>query len=57
MLYIKPTFKKGLEQLSGYLESKGHATGYLVAFNFNKNKEFSSKWNEVNGKKIFEVLV
>ncbi|HRG48845.1 MAG TPA: AAA family ATPase [Leptospiraceae bacterium] len=55
--YGEEYHKKGLEQLSGYLESKGHTTGYLVAFNFNKNKEFSSKWNEVNGKKIFEVLV
>jgi hypothetical protein len=49
--------KQGLEQLSGYLESKGHSMGYLVAFNFNKNKEFSNQWNEVDGKKIFQVIV
>ena len=48
---------KGLHQLAGYLESRNHTTGYLVAFNFNKNKEFTSAWNEVEGKKIFEVIV
>ena len=49
--------QEGLQQLAGYLESRNHTTGYLVAFNFNKNKEFTTKWNEVEGKKIFEVIV
>ncbi len=49
--------QEGLQQLAGYLESRNHTTGYLVAFNFNKNKEFTNKWNEVEGKKIFEVIV
>ncbi|MBK8397927.1 MAG: hypothetical protein IPL26_22155 [Leptospiraceae bacterium] len=44
-------------QLAGYLESRNQNNGYLVAFNFNQNKEFTSKWNDVNGKKIFEVVV
>lgn len=49
--------KTGLGQLAGYLESKNHTTGYLVVFNFNKNKEFTNRWNELDGKRIFEVLV
>ncbi len=49
--------KEGLLQLAGYLESRNHQIGYLVAFNFNKNKKFTSGWNEVEGKKIFEVMV
>ncbi len=49
--------RTGLRQLAGYLETKNHDKGYLVAFNFSRNKEFTSRWNEVDGKKIFEVLV
>lgn len=49
--------KEGLQQLAGYLESRNHRTGYLVVFNFNKNKQFTSTWNEAEGKKIFEVTV
>lgn len=49
--------KEGLLQLAGYLESRNHQKGYLAVFNFNKNKKFTDSWNEVEGKKIFEVLV
>ncbi|MDX1960648.1 MAG: AAA family ATPase [Leptospiraceae bacterium] len=49
--------QKGLQQLAHYLESRNQPTGYLVVFNFNKNKEFTSIWNEVEGKNIFEVIV
>lgn len=55
--YGEKYHQDGLKQLAGYLESRNHNTGYLVAFNFNKNKEFTSQWNEVDGKKIFEVIV
>ncbi|MCB1159524.1 MAG: hypothetical protein KDK45_18635, partial [Leptospiraceae bacterium] len=48
---------EGLEQLASYLNSKGHNLGYLVVFNFNKNKEFTNEWNDVDGKKIFQVMV
>lgn len=49
--------KEGLQQLAGYLESRNQPTGYLVVFHFNKNKEFTNLWNEVDGKNIFEVIV
>ncbi len=31
--------------------------GYLLTFNFNKNKQYSSQWTDVKNKKIFEVMV
>lgn len=43
---------EGLEQLASYLNSKGHNPGYLVVFNFNKNKEFTNEWNDVDGKRF-----
>jgi hypothetical protein len=49
--------EKGIEQLCDYLDIQNSDIGYLLIFNFNKNKEFSSKWIEVRGKKIFEVIV
>lgn len=55
--YGQQYHEEGLQQLAGYLETRNQDTGYLVAFNFNQNKEFTNKWNDVNGKKIFEVVV
>ncbi|MCP5496861.1 MAG: AAA family ATPase [Leptospiraceae bacterium] len=49
--------EKSLEQLAGYLDSRNHGVGYLVTFNFNKNKEFTNGWRELDGKKVFEVMV
>ncbi|MCP5496860.1 MAG: AAA family ATPase [Leptospiraceae bacterium] len=49
--------EKSLEQLAGYLDSRNHGVGYLVTFNFNKNKEFTNGWRELDNKKIFEVFV
>ena len=57
------------EQLCGYLDSKGTGTGWLLTFDFrkggNKIRKSSTKnfgagkaeWIEVNGKKIFDVMV
>lgn len=30
---------------------------YLLTFNFNKNKKYTSEWTKVNNKEIFEVMV
>lgn len=49
--------EKGLEQLCEYLDIKGHTTGYMLIFNFNKDKEFTSQWIETRGKRIFEAMV
>lgn len=49
--------KQGLDQLQKYLDSQNQTTGYLVVFNFNKNKEFTSRWIEKDEKSIYEVIV
>jgi Predicted AAA-ATPase. len=49
--------EKGFEQLADYLEVQKLDTGYMVIFNFNCDKKYSSDWVEINGKKIFEVIV
>jgi len=47
------------EQLCGYLESKRADTGYLLTFDFREegNKERKAEWTEVDGKRIFDVMV
>jgi hypothetical protein len=48
---------KGLNQLAEYLEIQGLSTGYLITFNFNKNKKYKADWLEVVNKRIFEVVL
>ena len=48
----------GREQLSEYLAIRGKNEGYLVTFNFSKEKhDAEPQWLEVNGKRVFEVVV
>ena len=48
----------GRDQLSGYLATRGMDEGYLVTFDFSKNKQdVEPQWIEWNGKRIFEVIV
>jgi hypothetical protein len=49
--------KKGLNQLKNYLEIEGLSTGYLLIFNFNENKQYSSSRYSIEDKDIFEVVV
>jgi len=49
--------EKGMEQLADYLKIQNLENGYLLVFNFNRNKEKSSTWLSVNDKKLFEVIV
>ena len=51
--------KDAYEQLLGYLDSKRADTGYLLTFDFRKdsNKTAKAEWVEMNGKRIFEVMV
>ena len=50
--------QKGREQLSDYLNIRGKEEGYLVTFDFSKNKQDKEpEWVEVNGKRIFEVTI
>jgi hypothetical protein len=51
------TSLKGIEQLTQYMKEQKVNTGYLLTFNFNKNKQYTGEWIEINGKRIFEVMV
>ena len=48
---------KGIEQLSEYMKEQKVDKGYLLVFNFNKNKKYTKAWIDINGKKIFEVML
>jgi len=49
--------QKGREQLCNYLESQNVDTGYMVTFNFNKNKKYEIVKRKINNKDIFEITV
>ena len=50
--------EKGRDQLSEYLATRGMDEGYLVTFDFSKNKQDAEpQWIEWNGKRVFEVVV
>lgn len=49
--------KKGLNQLEDYLDIQGLDKGYLVVYNFNKNKEYKQENTIINEKEIFVVYV
>ena len=50
--------KNGLEQLSEYLEIRDREEGYLVTFDFSKERAHrKSGWKEIHGKRIFEAIV
>ena len=48
--------KRGEKQLAEYLEYYHLEKGYLLSFNFNKNKKTGLKEVEVDNKKIIEVF-
>ena len=50
--------RTGREQLSQYLDIRGKKEGYLVTFDFTKNKTpRDPAWVEVGDKRIFEVII
>ncbi|WP_160690354.1 AAA family ATPase [Clostridium sp. C2-6-12] len=49
--------KKGLSQLKDYLDIQGLDKGYLVVYNFNKDKEYKEEVVHYEGKEIFVVFV
>ena len=50
---------KAYEQLLGYMNSKNANKGYLLTFDFRKdrNKERKSEWVRVEDKQIFDVII
>jgi len=51
--------KEAYKQLLGYMARKNADTGYLLTFDFRKekNKESKAEWVDFDGKKIFDVIV
>lgn len=49
--------EKGIEQLCDYLNIHDLNEGYLLVFDFNKNKEFKEERVNIKGKDIFQVYV
>lgn len=49
--------EKGLNQLHDYLDNQALDKGYLVIYNFNKNKEFKEEKIKIKEKEIFAVYV
>ena len=48
---------EGEKQISDYLDYFGLDTGYMLSFNFNKNKETGVKQVELRGKTLYEATV
>lgn len=44
-------------QLSDYLDIQNETKGYLIIFNFNKNKEYKKELKQIDEKQIYEVIV
>ena len=49
--------RRGELQLAGYLDDYGLDKGYLLSFNFNKNKKTGTKEIDCGKKQILEVVV
>jgi hypothetical protein len=51
--------QKSYNQLLGYMKSKKAEVGYLLTFDFRKekNKQSKAEWVNVDGKRIFEIIV
>ena len=50
---------EGYKQLCNYLDSKHTDTGYMLTFDFrgDDSKICKAEWVEIEGKRIFEVMV
>lgn len=55
--YGEKAHQKGINQLVDYLNIEGLNEGYLLIFNFNKNKEYHNKEFLLGDKAIFEIMV
>jgi hypothetical protein len=51
--------QEAYEQLLGYMDSKNASEGYLLTFDFrkDKNKHTQAEWAEFDGRRIFDVVV
>lgn len=49
--------EKGLFQLADYLDVQKLDKGYMIVFNFNRDKKCSAEWVMVKDKMIFDIVV
>lgn len=50
--------EKGRDQLSSFLATRGMDEGYLVTFDFSKDRQDTEpQWIDWNGKRLFEVII
>jgi len=54
--YGRAREEKGYNQLAGYMKIKGAKEGYMVVFDFSKEKSYKNEWIEVDGRRIYEVI-
>ena len=55
--YGEKYHQRGIQQLSDYLDRFGLKTGYLLIFEYAKDKSWRQEWIEVSGKRVFAVWV
>jgi hypothetical protein len=57
--YGETAHEKAYSQLAGYLKTKGMSVGYLLTYDFRKDKNRTpkAKWVEWDGARIFDVVV
>jgi hypothetical protein len=57
--YGKAAHEKAYDQLAGYLKSKSAGEGYLLTYDFRKNKSGApwAQWIDWDGIKIYDVIV
>ena len=48
---------RGEQQLLRYLEDYGLETGYMLSFNFNRNKQIGVHEFIIDGRKLIEAVV
>ena len=51
--------QKGLDQLEEYLDSRNADKGYLISFDFSKNKKYTQDivYLKNSGKEVYEIVV
>jgi len=49
--------KKAYTQLLGYMDKMGEEKGYMLTFDIRQNKQPKAEWVEIEGKRIFDVIV
>jgi hypothetical protein len=49
--------QQGLQQLSDYLDIYSLKNGYLLIYDFNKNKRYKEEWIQFSDKQILAVWV